>query len=180
MNEFTLVITRVLRVGATFVVLSVLGCLLGYFVFHLPLTELSAAVAVPILWVFAISRAFVLTLPGISVNEKNTQIVNAGAGQRVIFCALTAAFLSGVAAIDFLLSAGTFLYLGLHDLASRSFRLAGIFGLVSTALVLILSAVVVRKYVRTQADALVVGVWRILRWPARLADSLPHMPKLDH
>jgi hypothetical protein len=182
MTELIRVLRSGLRVSAAFFTLAVLGTVIGYFLFHLPLADLPIAIVVPILWMFAISRVLVLTLPASKGDPAPVK-----SASNIIGLSVIVAFLSGIASIDFLLSAGTFLHLQPRSLAFSFLKLAEICGIIFTVIVLSLSAFVVRKLVSSRADALIEGIWRILRWPARLADSLLRMvdsllrmPKISH
>jgi len=186
-SEFILIFKRVVRVGATLFLLSVSGCLIARFGFRVPLDDLSVAVAVPVFWIFAISRVLVLVLPetkdAAAIPQQGTlpfeihkrpdpPVIATGIGLATIF-------LSAVAAIDFLLSAGTFSLLELYPLAHGTIRLATLSAILCAVIVFLFCAAIVRQYVTARANTLIVGVWQILSFPARFADALRYLPKID-
>lgn len=175
MQGIVLILKRVIRVSATFLGLSLFGCLIGYSAFRVPLDELSVAVAVPILWIFAISRLLKRTLP----ESKPAEQPPHGRAWVAIFISLTVVFLAVIGTIDFLLSAGTFSYLGLHALAAHTFRLAEILGIICVGAFALAALLMARKVMGQVANALIAGVWRILLLPTRLADVLHYLPKID-
>lgn len=175
MQGIVLVYKRVIRVSATFLGLSLSGCLIAHFAFRVSLDELSVAVAVPIVWVFAISRLLRLVLPETTPTEQQPH----GRAWVAIFVCLTVVFLAVIATIDSLLSAGTFSYLGLEVLASRTLRLAEFLGIISVGAFTVAAFLMARKVMGQTTNALITGVWRILRFPARFADALHYLPKID-
>lgn len=173
MNELVLVLKRVLRVSATFALLAAAGVIVAYFA-RIPLTEVPVAVTVPILWIFAISRLLKIILP---VGRPPKEIPPPSPTWIVV---LVAGFLAAVGTVDLLLSAGTFIYLGLHILAIGTFKLAGFLGFFFVCILIAVMIIAARNVMNQWASRLFAEVWRILLWPARLADSVPHMPKFDH
>jgi hypothetical protein len=142
-------------------------------IFGVPLNELGVAVAVPILWLFAISRVFVLALPRTPPPEKPPR-------QIELFAPVAAWFLSGIGAIDFFLSALTFSWLGVPDLASKSYAIAGFSGEACAAVMLLIIVLVMHSVFNNLAAALIFVVRSILKWPAGLADALSLPAVEDH
>jgi hypothetical protein len=168
-NEIESILRRIVRVSATFFVLSISACSAAL-VFGVSSHELGVAVAVPILWLFAISRVFVLALPRTTPQERPAQ-------QTELFVAVAAWFLSGIGAMDFFFSALTFSWLGVSDLAIKSYEIAAFSGEACAAIMLFVILLVMRAVFDDLASAMIFVVRNILRWPAELADglSLPHV-----
>jgi hypothetical protein len=177
MRDPVLILKRVVRVSATFTFLSVVGCLCGYFAFRVSLDELPVAVAVPIVWIFAISRLLRVALP--DSPSSSEQVPPRGRQWIAIMGFLAVVFFSGVAAVDLVLSWATFLYLGLPHLASGAIVGAESLGILCFASFAFAATVMVHREMAQLASAVVAGVWRILRLPSNLADALHYLPKID-
>jgi len=173
-TEFYSIFERTLRVGATFVALSVGGCLIGLALGVSP-RELGVAVAVPILWLFAISRVFVAAMPRTPSEAKPIT-----KSATALFFSLAAMFVAGIGAIDFALSGATFSFLRLHNLSSGSYRISATCGEICASVLLVLTALALREVFGDLATALTVVILRILRWPTLLADAVPPLHKLQH
>jgi len=182
MNDLIQLLKRTVRVSATFAVLTVIGFALGHYAFHVPLADLPTAVAVPILWLFAMSRVFVALLPAnppqtAGAKPKVVKLTTV----RVVYMAVTlVCLLAAIGAIVALLSAGTYYLLSVQGLMSRSLHAAALSASVCLAIVVFFSVMIVRRYILSRVDVLVATLWEICRWPARLADWVPHLPKLNH
>jgi hypothetical protein len=173
-SEIRSIFRRVLRVSATFFVLALSACSIAWLA-KVPTNELGVAVIVPVLWLFAMSRIFIVALPPPPSSEQASE---ADRGKDIFF-AITVWVLSGIAAIDFFLSAITFSRFGVADLASKSYALSGFFGEACAAVMLLILLLVLRSVFRNLADAMVDVVRSMLRWPADLADALS-LPTLHH
>ncbi len=86
--------------------------------------------------------------------------------------------LSGIAAIDFLLSGTTFSFFTLPDLARGSFAVAGEFGTVCAASFLLLVLFIMQLAYGDLSMLTLLVVRRILAWPAELADTLLPIPSI--
>ena len=174
-SEVQSILRRVLRVSATFLVLSFAACSIALILGVSP-HELGVAVAVPILWLFAISRILMLALP-------RTAPPPARPLKSIeLFTAVTAWVLSAIGAMDFFLSALTFSWLGVTDLAAKGYAIAGFSGEACAALMLLIILLVMQAVFNDLATAMIFVVRSMLRWPAELADalSLPAIHRFEH
>jgi len=168
-------VRRVARVMPAFLLLSLGGCILGRYIFKVPLNQLGVVVAVPTLGLFAISRVLALALPDTPNGAPRPSSHLPGA-----LPILGAAFLAGIAAIDFLLSAGIFARLGVYGAAPHFYTLAETFAVISAASLALSSALLMQDVMAELAEMLTRGIWRLLLLPTQLVALLANSHKPHH
>jgi hypothetical protein len=168
-NELFSALARTARVIPAFVLLSIVGCALAHFVFGVSAEYLGVVVAVPLTWVFLISRVL-----RIAVTPTETPAGKPRpAPIAFLFFGLLTLF-SGLLAIDLLLSVPVFAYLAIPGKIVRgTLTGAAISGLVALVSLMAMILSVIPNVLRKFSEALKAGVWRILSCPRRLADIFP-------
>lgn len=170
-NEFLAILGNTIRVIPSFAILSIIGCALAHYAFSVPMNQLAVVVSVPLVGIFAISRLLRIAVPPTQTSSERATIP-----PFVMFFSLVA-FVSGLLAIDFVLSVPVFLYLDVpHEIVGGTLTTAGVCGILAVGNLVIASIIVMREVIAKYATPLRAGVWRILSYPTRVADNIfPHL-----
>ena len=165
-EEFFKVIKRTVGVAPIFAVLASVGCIFLFLV-KVPKEQIGVVFVVPSAWVFVLLKLLVATMPRVSSEQMRGR-----PNPPKVFLFGTLLFLTALVTIDLFLSGLTFSYFGLPQAASISQNIAKWFALAFVAMVFGIAFFTVRKAIKDWADILVYGVWRVLIWPRRAANTV--------
>lgn len=126
----------ILGVLPTFVVLSVIGCLVGKFVFGIPLDRLGVAVSVPLVVGFLLTRVLIMLVP-MEEPKHNRPVKHTRADLASAALLLCAVF----SCADLLVSSGVYVLIGFGSLSVPTLLLSLAFFLASAVLLLACLAV---------------------------------------
>lgn len=158
---------RTARVVPAFIVLALISCTLGYYMFHVPLNQLAVVVAVPCVVSLAMTRILALVIPR---SAKESAI--AASFQALVVLAVSAAFI----AMDFLFSAAIYYGLGLRHVVIGALRIAE-YG-AATAFCLIILALFTQF--PDLWTAVLAAALKLLRSQTRLTNAFLTPPWLKH
>ena len=160
---------RVLRVAPSFLVLSIIAALATYWL-GVPAKERAIAAAVPLIFLFLISRAMILMLP----EPPKQQIPRPPLTLKILAFAM---FMGAFVSLDLVFSSAVFSLLGFSDLTREALNVAFISGLASSLTLLLAVFYIIQVVIGADIKSLLLaGMWKALSCPTILADRMfmPH------
>lgn len=158
----------VLRTGSvlpSFALLAIASCVIGKYVFLIPLEQLGVVAAVPCVVGFGITRVLNLLIPK-PPPRSNTELTRPSLVFRVF---VIVAFVAAFIATDFFLSAMLYYALHLRSIVNGTLRIAAACAVLAGGISLLaLIREVMSEFVNTFAIAAV----KLLMYPTRIADFL--------
>jgi hypothetical protein len=160
----------IVRLVPVFLLFAVVGCLLGRYVFHIPLDLLGVVVSVPVVVIFGITRLLVLAVPREPSSEHRSSIPSTWAkisAVQVTLCFFTAIVMA--------LSAVAYKAIGLSVIALGSIKfsllmfLAAVTVFTIRVFIALLAHVSVHQIVSDLCEKTILIFWDLLRLPTQLS-----------